>query len=258
MSSDLNPAINVQQISLRYGPRGSAQSVQALDNVTFSVPAQKFVSILGLSGCGKSSLLKLTTGLLKPTAGQITVSGMSVEEARGQRAFGFVFQAPVLLPWRSVLDNAALLLEATGVSKHERYQQARRYLKGDFERYHPRQLSGGMQQRVSIARALSTEPDILLMDEPFGALDAITRDRMGFDLLDICQATNRTVLFVTHSVTEAVLLSDTIIVLSPRPGTVQAVHSIDLPRPRSKETRLSPEFTAYHHQLLRDLEGLAE
>lgn len=115
-----------------------------------------------------------------------------------------------------------------------------------------------MQQRVSIARALSTEPDILLMDEPFGALDAITRDRMGFDLLDICQETNRTVLFVTHSVTEAVLLSDTIIVLSPRPGTVQAVHHIDLPRPRSKETRLSPEFTAYHHRLLRDLEGLAE
>lgn len=146
MNSNLNPAINIQQVGLRYGSQGSAQSVQALDNVTFSVPAQKFVSILGLSGCGKSSLLKLTTGLLKPTAGRITVSGMNVEEAREQRAFGFVFQAPVLLPWRSVLDNAALLLEATGISKDERYQRARRYLKlvglGDFERYRPRQLSG--------------------------------------------------------------------------------------------------------------------
>jgi NitT/TauT family transport system ATP-binding protein len=254
-------AIDIQSVGLRYGKLGSPFAVQALTDVSFSVPEKQFVSILGLSGCGKSSLLKLTAGLLSPTSGELRVAGNSPEGARRERTCGFVFQAQVVLPWRSTLDNVALLLETQGVNKQERYERSRQYLSmvglSDFEQHRPRQLSGGMQQRVSIARALSMEPSILLMDEPFGALDAITRDRMGFDLLDICQRTNRTVLFVTHSVAEAVLLSDTVVVLSPRPGTVQAIRHIDLPRPRSRETRLSPEFTAYTHQLLQDLEGLS-
>lgn len=254
------PIIVLDQVQLVYGKPGTARSVEALRDVSFAVGRQQFLSIVGLSGCGKSTLLKIVSGLLPATSGALSVDGRTPNEARRRRAFGFVFQTPVLLPWRSALDNVALLLEVQGVPRAERQDVARRYLDlvglGGFEQHQPRELSGGMQQRVAIARAMTLDPEILLMDEPFGALDAITRDRMAFELLEICQKSQKTVLFVTHSVSEAVLLSDVVVVLTPRPGQVQAIRGIDLPRPRSKETRLTPEFTAYTHLLLRDLEGI--
>jgi NitT/TauT family transport system ATP-binding protein len=164
----------------------------------------------------------------------------------------------VLLPWRSALENVAIMQEVQGVPRAERLAVAHRCLDlvglTGFEEHRPGELSGGMQQRVSIARALSFDPRILLMDEPFGALDAITRDRMGFELLRIWERTRKTVLFVTHSLSEAVLLSDVVIILTPRPGRVRAVHRIDLPRPRTQETRLSPQFVDYTRRLLHDLE----
>ncbi len=258
---DLDPPIIVlDQIHLVYGKPGASRRVEALREVSFAVGRQQFVSIVGLSGCGKSTLLKIVSGLLPASGGAVQVAGQTPDDARRRRTFGFVFQSPVLLPWRSALDNVSLLLEVQGIPRAERHDIARRQLEmvglAGFEQHRPRELSGGMQQRVAIARAMTLDPEILLMDEPFGALDAITRDRMAFELLEICQQSQKTVLFVTHSVSEAVLLSDMVVVLTPRPGQVQAIRSIDLPRPRSKETRLTPEFTAYTHLLLRDLEGI--
>jgi NitT/TauT family transport system ATP-binding protein len=253
------PIVHLDSVRLTYGQPGSERSVEALREVTFDVARRQFVSILGLSGCGKSTLLKIVSGLLAASGGTVRVGGMTPDEARRRQIFGFVFQSPVLLPWRSALENVALLLEVQGVSRAERHATAHHYLDlvglSGFAKHSPRELSGGMQQRVAIARALTLDPEILLMDEPFGALDALTRDRMAFELLEICQRSQKTVMFVTHSVSEAVLLSDAVVVLTPRPGQVQAIRAIDLPRPRTKETRMTPEFTAYTHQLLRDLEG---
>jgi NitT/TauT family transport system ATP-binding protein len=254
-----SPMVRLDGVGLTYGQPGGPRSVEALREVSFAVERRQFVSIVGLSGCGKSTLLKIVSGLLPASGGDVRVAGMTPAEARRQQIFGVVFQSPVLLPWRNALENIALLLEVQGVAREERQALAHHYLElvglAGFEKHAPRELSGGMQQRVSIARALTLDPEVLLMDEPFGALDALTRDRMAFELLDICQRSQKTVMFVTHSVSEAVLLSDAVVVLTPRPGRVQAIRAIDLPRPRTKETRMTPEFTAYTHQLLRDLEG---
>jgi NitT/TauT family transport system ATP-binding protein len=262
MTSDAlsgSPIVALDGVRFTYGQSGTSRSVEALRDVSFTVDRRQFVSIVGLSGCGKSTLLKIVSGLLSATTGTVEVAGQSPTEARRRQSFGFVFQTPVLLPWRNTLENVAMLLELRGVRKAERHKVAHRYLElvglAGFERHHPRELSGGMQQRVSIARALTLDPEILLMDEPFGALDAITRDRMAFELLEISQRSQKSVLFVTHSVSEAVLLSDVVVVLTPRPGRVQAIRVIEMPRPRTTETRMTPEFTAYTHQLLRDLEG---
>jgi NitT/TauT family transport system ATP-binding protein len=257
------PLIRLNSVDLTYGVPGSPQAVEALREVSFDVGNEQFVSILGPSGCGKSTLLKIVAGLLDPTRGSVTVDGHSTAEARRQRAVSFVFQTPVLLPWRTVLDNVALLLEVQGTPRQERLATARRFIElvglRGFESHRPRQLSGGMQQRVSIARALSFGPSILLMDEPFGALDAITRDRMAFELLGIWRRSRKTVLFVTHSVSEAVLLSDVVVVMTPRPGQVKSIYTIDLPRPRTPETRVAPRFVEFSAQLLHELEDdLAE
>jgi NitT/TauT family transport system ATP-binding protein len=252
-------AIEVDAVGLTYGAAGSARRLEALRDVAFAVGEGQFVSIVGPSGCGKSTLLKIVADLLPPTSGRVSVFGGDAHAARAQRAFGFVFQTPLLFPWRTTLDNVALMLEVLGVGREERRDRAREYLAlvglSGFERHRPGELSGGMQQRVAIARALSFDPRILLMDEPFGALDAITRDRMGFELLRIWQRARKTVLFVTHSITEAVLLSDTVITLTPRPGRVRSVHQIGLPRPRTQEMRLSSEFAEYSRVLFKELEG---
>jgi NitT/TauT family transport system ATP-binding protein len=251
-------AIQAERVGLIYGGPGGARRVEALRDVTFTVEERQFVSIIGPSGCGKSTLLKIVADLLPPTSGRVTVFGGGAHEARRQRAFGFVFQTPLLFPWRTSLENIALMLELQGVGRRERTEVARRYLDlvglSGFECHRPGELSGGMQQRVAIARALSFEPRILLMDEPFGSLDAITRDRMGFELLRIWDRTRKTILLVTHSIPEAVLLSDVVITFTPRPGRVRAVHRVDLPRPRTQETRLSPGFLDYARVLLRELE----
>jgi NitT/TauT family transport system ATP-binding protein len=252
-------AIQAENVRLVYGETGDARMVEAIQDVSFSVGQQQFVSIIGPSGCGKSTLLKLVAGLLQPTAGSLQVNGRTPDEARRARAVSFVFQTPVLFPWRTVIENVALLLEVEGQSRQQRLATAQEYLDlvglRGFESHLPRQLSGGMQQRASIARALSMDPLLLLMDEPFGALDAITRDRMGLELLRIWEKRQKTVLFVTHSISEAVLLSDAVIVMTARPGRILAHYTIDLPRPRSQDARLTPEFVEYERHLLRDLEG---
>lgn len=255
----MGSAIEVDGVGLTYGAEGSARRVEALRDVGFTVGEGRFVSIIGASGCGKSTLLKIVADLLPPSSGRVSVFGGDAHTARERRSFGFVFQTPLLFPWRTSLDNVALMLEIQGLSRTERRERARQFLDlvglSGFEDHRPGELSGGMQQRVAIARALSFDPRILLMDEPFGALDAITRDRMAFELLRIWQRTRKTVLLVTHSIPEAVLLSDTVITFTPRPGRVRSVHPIDLPRPRTQETRLSPGFIEYSRVLLKELEG---
>ncbi len=251
-------AVECRDVHLTYGGRGRARAVEALKGIGFDVGEGQFASILGPSGCGKSTLLKIVADLLPPSSGTVSVFGGGPHEARQERSFGFVFQTPVLLPWRTALENVAILLEVQGVPRPARLATARQYLElvglAGFEAFRPGELSGGMQQRVSIARALSLDPRILLMDEPFGALDAITRDRMGFELLRIWERARKTVLFVTHSISEAVLLSDVVITFTVRPGRVRAVHPIDLPRPRTQETRLSQRFIDYTRILLHELE----
>ena len=228
--------------------RGGRQ--EALAAVDLDVPRGQFVSLLGPSGCGKTTLLKMIGGLVAATAGDLLIDGESVQAALRQRKFGFVFQDATLLPWKNVVDNAKLLLDITRQRAGDDRVRGLLRMVGlaGFEQFYPAQLSGGMKQRVSLARALALEPEILLMDEPFAALDAITRDRMGEELLKILDG-SRTVVFVTHSIPEAVLLSDRVVVLSPNPGRVVADVMIDLPRPRNGEVRRSPAFGEYEYQL---------
>ena len=223
-----------------------AGAVRALEDVDFEIGPREFVSLIGPSGCGKSTLLRLIGDLLAPTAGELRVNGKSPRQARLARDYGIVFQQPVLYDWRTVEQNVQLPLEVMKVPKGERRERARSLLRlvglTDFAARYPWELSGGMQQRVSIARALSFRPAVLLMDEPFGALDEMTRERLNRELLQIWAETGTTVVFVTHSIAEAVFLSDRIVVMSPRPGRIETVVGVDLPRPRGPETRESPRF----------------
>ena len=231
-------------------PTARGKDQVALESVDMQVGRGEFVSLLGPSGCGKTTLLKMIGGLLAPSAGDLRIDGDPVPVALKQRKFGFVFQDPALLPWRNVVDNAALLLDITGQrGARERVLGLLRVVGlAGFEDYYPAQLSGGMKQRVSLARALALGPEILLMDEPFAALDAITRDRMGEELLNVLDGT-RTVVFVTHSIAEAVLLSDRVVVMSARPGRVVADITIALDRPRTGSVRRSQRFYEYENAL---------
>ncbi|MFY1645107.1 ABC transporter ATP-binding protein, partial [Methanoculleus bourgensis] len=208
----------------------------ALEGVTLEIRDKEFVCLVGPSGCGKTTLLRIIAGLETPTTGSVTIDGSAVTGPDPKR--GMVFQEYSLFPWRRVIDNIAFGLEMKGVSREERRQTAEYYLKmvglSRFRDAYPFELSGGMRQRVAIARALANEPDVLLMDEPFGALDAQTRNRMQKELLCLWKKTEKTIVFVTHSVDEAVYLSDRIIVLSPRPGSVQEIITIPWPRPRDR------------------------
>jgi NitT/TauT family transport system ATP-binding protein len=227
--------------------------VQALADIDLQVGRGEFVSFIGPSGCGKTTLLRVIADLERPTAGQIAVNGATPEEARKARAYGYVFQAPALYPWRTVVRNVTLPLEIMGVAAAERQARAAKYLAlvglGGFERKFPWQLSGGMQQRVSIARALSFEPDLLLMDEPFGALDEITRDHLNEQLLRLWEKTDKTVIFVTHSIAEAVYLSTRIVVMSPRPGRILEIIDCDLPKGRTLDARETPQFLEIAHKV---------
>lgn len=222
--------------------------VHALSDVDLSVAPGDFVSFIGPSGCGKTTLLRVIADLEQPTGGQITVNGMSPEEARLKRAYGYVFQAAGLYPWRTIERNVRLPLEIMGYPEAERHERVARVLDlvglSDFARRYPWQLSGGMQQRASIARALAFDADLLLMDEPFGALDEIVRDHLNEQLLDLHARTGKTVCFVTHSIPEAVYLSTRIVVMSPRPGRIVDVIDSTLPKERPLDIRDTPEFIA--------------
>jgi NitT/TauT family transport system ATP-binding protein len=234
------PLVEADGVSLAY--RSAQGAVEALDAVSFGVAEGEFLSILGPSGCGKSSLLKLVAGLARPSAGAVRVRGEPV--AAPPAGIGMVFQSPALLPWRRILGNVLFPAQVLRLDPAAARATARRLLAlaglEGFEHRYPFELSGGMQQRVAICRALVTEPDILLMDEPLAALDAMTRDRMGFELQRIVGETGITVLFVTHSIPEAVALSDRVVVMSARPGRILAEYAIDLPRPRDYQVLSSP------------------
>ena len=250
-------AVEVRQASVIYP--GSDSPVQALREVNLTVGAGEFVSLIGPSGCGKTTLLRVIADLEPLSAGTVLVNGVSPHEARLARAYGYVFQAPALFPWRTVLGNVMLPLQIQGVEKSQRRAIAVEHLervglKG-FESKYPWQLSGGMQQRVSIARALAFEPQILMMDEPFGALDEITRDRLNEQLQQLWQRERRTVVFVTHSISEAVYLSTKIVVMSPRPGRIVKVIDSPLPDERQLDLRDTTAFVDVAHAVR---EALAE
>jgi NitT/TauT family transport system ATP-binding protein len=239
------PIVRLSGVDKVFG-RGGQGGTTALEGIDLEIARGEFVSLIGPSGCGKSTLLRAIGDLTAPTRGEVTVNGKSAAAARRDRDYGIVFQAPVLFEWRSVADNVKLPLEVIGRPAAERAARAREMLElvelGDFAGHYPYQLSGGMQQRVAIARALATEPALLLMDEPFGALDEMTRERMNSEVLRIWERTGTTIVFVTHSIPEAVFLSSRVVVMSARPGRITRVVEVDLPRPRNVETRESRRY----------------
>ena len=237
------PFIQARNIALVFSPK-NREPVTALSDFSLEVGKGEFVSIVGPSGCGKSSFLNILLGLIKPDSGEVHLNGTRITGPGQERAM--VFQEFGLLPWRTVTANVELGLELKGIAPARRAERAAELIKlvglEDFASHYPHELSGGMKQRVGLARALATEPEVLLMDEPFAALDAQTRDLMQMELLQIWEHTKKTVLFVTHSIEEAAYLSDRVIVMSARPGHTKDILRIDLPRPRDYEMRLTPEF----------------
>lgn len=252
--------IEGERVTMRYTTRRS--STLALDDVTLSVAPKEFVALVGQSGCGKTTMLRILAGLIRPTEGAVRVGGTDLwhgarRDETALRMLGLVFQDANLFPWYTVEDNIGLPLRLRGSSKREWRARAHELselvqLKG-FERSYPRELSGGMRQRVAIARSLSYNPEILLMDEPFGALDALTRDRMNLELQSITAATGATVVFVTHSITEAVFLADRVVLLTPRPGRIRSVTPVSFERPRAIELQSEPAFQDTVRELRRQL-----
>ena len=233
--------------------------VHALSNVDLEVKKGDFVSFIGPSGCGKTTFLRVIADLEKHTGGDITVNGMTPEEARKARSYGYVFQAAALYPWRTIENNIALPLEIMGYSADEKKKRIEQTLElvnlSGFAKKYPWQLSGGMQQRASIARALAFDADLLLMDEPFGALDEIVRDHLNSELLKLWDRTNKTICFVTHSIPEAVYLSTKIVVMSPRPGRVTDIIESTLPKERPLDIRETPEFLEIAHRVREGLKA---
>jgi NitT/TauT family transport system ATP-binding protein len=251
------PAVEARRLGLTFVT--SDGPVQALVDVDIVIAPGEFVALIGPSGCGKTTLLRAIADLERPTTGELRVNGTTPEVARLARAYGYVFQAPALYPWRTVERNVMLPLQIMGLPAAERRQRAKSWLEvvglTGFERKYPWQLSGGMQQRVSIARALSFDPALLLMDEPFGALDEITRDHLGDQLHRLWRRTAKTVVFVTHSIAEAVYLSTRIVVMSPRPGRILEVIDSTLPPNREIDLRESAEFARIAHRVREGLKA---
>jgi len=242
--------LSVEHLSKVYATRDG--EVRALNDVTLTQGRGEFLSHVGPSGCGKSTLLMIAAGLLAPSSGAVRVDGRSVDRPRTD--IGIVFQSPVLLEWRTALGNIMLQAEARNMPREETEARARKLLASvglsGFENKYPHELSGGMRQRVSICRALIHNPNHLLMDEPFGALDALTRDQLVLDLQALVSERRMTVLFITHSIAEAVFLSDRVVVMTPRPGCIDRIIDIELPRPRTLAMRETPEFADYSRQIL--------
>jgi NitT/TauT family transport system ATP-binding protein len=253
IAEDTRPHISVRSLTKVYqSTRG--QQVLALDAVTFDISQGEFVALVGPSGCGKSTLLRLIAGLQPATAGELYVDGKKVE---APITVGIVFQTPVLMPWMSVLANILLPIEILKLDKDDGRREARELIQllglSDFEHAFPFELSGGMQSRVAIGRALIHRPKLLLMDEPFGALDAFTREGMGVELLRVWEKYRKTVIFVTHDVAEAVFLADKVVVLTSRPGRVSRIMPIDLGRPRTAATKSSSAFARYTYEIRKEL-----
>ena len=259
------PAVRLHGVEKVFGVRGGGQTV-ALQGIDLDIQPGEFVSLIGPSGCGKSTLLRIVGHLLEATSGVVEVNGKPADRARLDRDYGMVFQAPVLFDWRTVEANVRLPLEVMRYGRAERDRRVREMLDlvelGEFPSHYPHQLSGGMQQRVAIARALVFQPAILLMDEPFGALDEMTRERLNAELLRIWARTGTTILFVTHSIPEAVFLSTRVVVMSARPGRITNVVEIDLPQPRNEQTRETDRYfelvTVVRESLRGRLVGSAE
>jgi NitT/TauT family transport system ATP-binding protein len=245
MNEVAQTVVRLAGVEKKFAVGGGGQTV-ALSGIDLDIRAGEFVSLIGPSGCGKSTLLRIVGDLIRPTAGTAEVNGKSPHQARLDRDYGMVFQAPVLFDWRTVEANVQLPLEVMGVPRAERDKRVREMLElvelGGFLRHYPHQLSGGMQQRVAIARALCFQPAILLMDEPFGALDEMTRERLNAEVLRIWARTGTTIIFVTHSIPEAVFLSTRVVVMSARPGRITTVVDVDLPQPRTEQTRESDRY----------------
>ncbi|HJL70447.1 MAG TPA: ABC transporter ATP-binding protein [Anaerolineales bacterium] len=242
--SDSRPVIEIQDVSKHFG--SSSGAVHALQGVSLTVEPGEFISLIGPSGCGKSTLLRTLGDLIQPTSGTVNIKQKSASQARANRDYGIIFQSPILFEWRNIRQNIELPLKIMGFPKSEWAERVDSQLDlvglREFENHYPWQLSGGMQQRVAIARALAFEPSILLMDEPFGALDEMTREYLNLELLNIFTRTDVTIIFVTHSIPEAVFLSRRVVVMSARPGTIKEIVSIDLPYPRSIDTRETPRY----------------
>ena len=242
--------IVVSRLEKTYATRGRTQ-VQALAGISVEIEAGEFITIVGQSGCGKTTLLKILAGLLQRSAGSVTLRGQPVDEP--SRDIGIVFQDPVLLPWRTVFDNVMLPVEVLGLDRRSSAKRGRDLLglvglRG-FEEKYPHELSGGMRQRVAIARALVHDPSLLLMDEPFGALDAMTREFMNLELLRIWKESGKTIVFITHSIPEAAFLADRVIVMSARPGRIKEIVEVRLPRPRDLDMMASDEFGVYTRRI---------
>ena len=251
----MSPKISAKSVDLTFSTNDGP--VDALKDVNLDINEGDFVSFIGPSGCGKTTFLRVLADLERPTDGTVEINGVSPKIARESRAYGYVFQAPGLYPWRSIGKNIKLPLEIIGLSKHEQSERVKKVLKlvdlQDFENKFPWQLSGGMQQRASIARALAFDADILLMDEPFGALDEIVRDHLNEQLLDLWKTTSKTICFVTHSIPEAVYLSTKIVVMSPRPGRIIDVIESTLPNERPLDIRDSSEFISISQRVREGL-----
>jgi NitT/TauT family transport system ATP-binding protein len=247
--NETQAVVRLANVSKQFGKGG----VTALQDVDLEIRPGEFISLIGPSGCGKSTLLRVVGDLIQATSGEVVVNGKTAARARADHDYGIVFQDSVLFDWRTVAKNIGLPLELAGWSREKRRERVHEMLElvelTGFESHHPWQLSGGMQQRVSIARALSFDPPLLLMDEPFGALDEMTRERLNLELLRIWQASGSTVIFVTHSISEAVFLSTRVVVMSPRPGRITGIVDVDLPQPRTGRTREEPRFA----ELVRDV-----
>lgn len=254
----MHPTVSIQNVTKIFN-EGEANQVIALKDITFDMQPGEFVSIIGPSGCGKSTLLRLVGDLIEPSHGRVLVNNKSAHQARLDQDYGVVFQSATLYEWRTVTKNVQLPLELQGIPKTEREARANEMLElvelTGFENHHPWQLSGGMQQRVSIARALAMRPQLMLMDEPFGALDEMTRERMNMELHTIWERTNKTVLFITHSIAEAVFMSTKVIIMSARPGRITQEIEIDLDRHRTIDTR---EETRYFELVNQVREALRE
>ena len=252
--------ISINNLCVSFPDKNGGEPVIALQNINLEIKQGEFISLLGPSGCGKTTLLRTVADLQQPTSGSISVRGQTPREIRLQKKYGIVFQNPVLYDWRTVRRNVCMPMELKGIPKKDRTARVTKMLElvglMEFGKKYPHELSGGMQQRVGIARALAIKPEILLMDEPFSALDEFTKEKLHEDLLRIWKKTNKTILFVTHNIQEAVFLSDRVVVLSPHPGRVSAVVDIKLKRPRTLEIKNTPEFNEMVVKVRKSFEGV--